>query len=91
MAIPEFFQEILRFVIQKNSKIPNFEYEVIWRTSIHSKLFQMQLSGLRLAKVMDIPDSFQEHLRIFKLKTLIRTNLHFLELPSLQLAKVIDS
>jgi hypothetical protein len=32
-----FFQEFLRIVSQENSKIQNFEYEVIWRTPIRRK------------------------------------------------------
>jgi hypothetical protein len=37
MAITDFFEEFLRIVIKENSKIPNFDYEVIWRTPIHTK------------------------------------------------------
>jgi hypothetical protein len=55
MAIPDFFKEFLRIFIQKISKIPNFEYEVIWKTSMRSKWRQESLSSLQLAKVMAIP------------------------------------
>jgi hypothetical protein len=37
MAIPDFFEEFLRILIQEISKIPNFEYEVRWRTPILTK------------------------------------------------------
>jgi hypothetical protein len=37
MAIPDFFQEFLKIVIQENSKITNFEYDVIWRTPVRTK------------------------------------------------------
>jgi hypothetical protein len=37
MAIPDFFKEFLSIFIQEISKIPNFEYEVIWRTPICTK------------------------------------------------------
>jgi hypothetical protein len=65
MAIPDFFKEFLRIFIQKNSKIPNFECEVIWRTPIRTKRYQLQLSSLYVAKVMDIPDFYKEFLRMF--------------------------
>jgi hypothetical protein len=65
MAIPDFFQEFLTFIIQENSKIPNFKYEVIWKTLIRIKWYQMQLSSLYVAKVMAIPVFFKEFLRIF--------------------------
>jgi hypothetical protein len=64
-VIPDLFQEFLRNVIQENSKIQNFEYEVIRRTFIRTKWHQLQLSSLYLAKVMAIPDFFKEFLRIF--------------------------
>jgi hypothetical protein len=65
MVIPDFFKEFLRIFIQEISKIPNFEYKVRWRTPIRTKLYQMQLSSLYVAKVMVIPDFFKEFLRIF--------------------------
>jgi hypothetical protein len=37
-------------------KFLSFEFEIIWRTKRH----QMELPSLYLAKVMAIPDSFQE-------------------------------
>jgi hypothetical protein len=37
MAIPDFFEEFLRIFIQEIKKIPNFEYEVIWRIPICTK------------------------------------------------------
>jgi hypothetical protein len=43
MAIPDFFQEFLRIVVQENSKIQNFEYEVIWRTPIRTQLYRAAL------------------------------------------------
>jgi hypothetical protein len=55
IAISDFFQEFLTFFIQENSKIPSFEYEVIWRTPIRRKLHQVLFSSLHLAKVMAIP------------------------------------
>jgi hypothetical protein len=63
MAIPDFFQEFLTFFIQENSKLPNFEYEIIWRTPIPIKRYQFQLSSLYLAKVMAIRDFFREFLK----------------------------
>jgi hypothetical protein len=60
MAIPDFFQEFLTFFIQENSKIPNLKYDVIWKTAIRTKRYQMQLSNLYVAKVMVIPDFFGE-------------------------------
>jgi hypothetical protein len=56
-----FFQGI---VIQENSNLPNFEYEVIWRTSMRTKRILLAFSSLQLAKVMAIPNFFQEILRI---------------------------
>jgi hypothetical protein len=38
MAIPDFFQEILRIFIKEISKIPNFEYEVIMENSNKYKM-----------------------------------------------------
>jgi hypothetical protein len=62
MTIPDFFQEFLTFFIQENSKIQNFEYEVIWRTPIRTKQHQVLLPSLQLAEVMAIPDFFKEFL-----------------------------
>jgi hypothetical protein len=55
LAIPDFFKEFLRIFIQEISKIPNFEYKVIWKTSMLSKRLQVLLSSLQLAQVMAIP------------------------------------
>jgi hypothetical protein len=60
MAIPDFFQEFLPFFVQENSKIPNFKYEVIWRTPMRTKVYQ-----LYVAKVMAIRDFFKEFLTFF--------------------------
>jgi predicted Zn-dependent protease len=103
MAIPYFFQEFLTFFIQENSKIHNFEYEVIWRTPIRTKWYQVLLPSLQLAEVMAIPDFFQECLGFYIKensknqnfeneviwRTPIRTKWHQALLPSLQLAKVM--
>jgi hypothetical protein len=103
MTIPDFFEEFLRIFIQEISKIPNLEYEVRWKTPIRTKWYQMQLSSLYVAKVMVIPDFFEEFLRIFiqenskipnfeyevRWRTSIRTKWHQVLLPSLQLAKVM--
>jgi hypothetical protein len=63
MAITSFFQEFLRIIIQENSKNSNFEYEVILRTPIRTKCFQVQLSSLYVAKVIAIPDCFKQFLK----------------------------
>jgi hypothetical protein len=55
LAIPDFFKEFLSIFIKEISKIQNFEYKVIWKTSMRSKRFQVLLSSLQLAKVMAIP------------------------------------
>jgi hypothetical protein len=103
MAIPDFFQEFLTFFIQENSKISNFQDDVIWKTAIRTKWYQKQLSSLYVAKVMAIPDFFKEFLRIFiqeiskilnyeyevTWKTPILAKWHQLKFFNLQLAKVI--
>jgi hypothetical protein len=63
MVIPDVFQEFLRIFVQINSKIQNFEYEVIWSIPICTKLHQLELPSLYLVKA--IPDLFQEFLIIF--------------------------
>jgi hypothetical protein len=60
-----FVLEFMRIVIQENSKILNFEYEVIWKTSIRTKWFQLQLSTFYLTKVKVISDFFQKFLGFF--------------------------
>jgi hypothetical protein len=56
MAITDFFQEFLRIFIQEISKIQNFEYEVIWRTELRTKLHQVLPPSLQLAKEMAMPN-----------------------------------
>jgi hypothetical protein len=46
------FSGVFEIVIQENSKIKNFEYDVIWKTPIRTKWYQFQLSSLQLAKVI---------------------------------------
>jgi hypothetical protein len=55
LAIPDFFKEFLRIFIQEISKTPNFEYKVIWKTSMRPKRLQVLLSSLQLAKEIAIP------------------------------------
>jgi hypothetical protein len=65
MAITDFCQEFLRIFIQEISKILIFEQKVIWKTPIRTKWQQMLFPSLQLAKVMAIPDFFQEFLTFF--------------------------
>jgi hypothetical protein len=51
MANTDFFQEFLRIVIQKNSKIPNF-------LDNEQNDTKLQLSSLYIAEAMDIPAFF---------------------------------
>jgi hypothetical protein len=41
MAIPVFFQRFLKIPVQEITKLTNFENEVIWRTAICEKLFEI--------------------------------------------------
>jgi hypothetical protein len=64
-----FFYEFLRIFIQAIPKFQNFEYEVIWKTPICTKRYQMQLYSSYLAKVMTISNFFYKVFQSFCSRT----------------------
>jgi competence protein ComGF len=56
MAITKFFQELLTKVSKEILRIYNFENQVIRRTSLRTKWYQLLLLGLQKAKVLAILD-----------------------------------